>query len=171
MNKEDIKVGAYYTDYSQQGWCRHGIFRTTEHDGKIQFVDTYWNDMSVSVDHFDISNLIYVGQVEDFKECSADEYWLYSKRNRIYIPIGGWRERYLIKKDAEREYLKVIANIENAIKKLEFDIEWAEKILTGKKLWLEYIKANPDRTDEYKDWMQSPPNAIQVKINISWEEL
>ncbi len=157
MNKDDIKVGAYYTDYDQQGWCKHGIFRTKEYDGKIQFIDTYWNDKSVSIEHFDISNLVYVGQVEDFKECSSDEYWLYSERDRIHIPIGGWHERWLIKKDAKKEHAKIIADIENAIKKLQFDIKWAEQSLTGKKLWLEYIRTNPNNADEYKDWMTNPP--------------
>lgn len=160
MNKEEIKVGAYYTDYAQQGWCRHGIFRTTEYDGEIRFVDTYWNDKSVSINHFDMSNLVYVGQVEDFKECSDDEFWLHNERDRIHIPIGGWHERYLIKKDAKQDHVKVICNIENAIKKLQFDIEWAEKSLKGKKLWLEYIGENSDRASEYKDWMTNPPNVM-----------
>jgi hypothetical protein len=141
-----IEGGIYRRTDRFDNWCHHGIVFITKHncynsktqkydDERLIGVDTYWNSgFSISylegaaiwdLDKFK-DNLEFIMMIDDIKEVRENEFWDYNKKDRLYLPIGGWHERYLVNKNAKPNKELMRENILDKIEEAKSKIRSAE---------------------------------------------
>lgn len=120
----NIEKECVYRYQKGAGWCKHGIVYTIEKDNELYAIDTYWDStfkkqLSSGVKCYkvsDISNdLEFVMKLDDIKEVRSEEFYLYDEKDRIWLPMGGWHERYLINKNVDKRIDYIISDLKYKI--------------------------------------------------------
>ena|ERR1043165_2525771 len=98
MTRDELKVDSIYR-YGPGGWCRHGMCRIEQRsDGKLVAYDTYWSsDMGeIDIDEH-LPNMEFLFDLNvGTHEVSREDYETYAEGERLFLPIGGSRERCLV---------------------------------------------------------------------------
>lgn len=124
MSREP-KEGELYRLEGGHGWCRHGlvIIRATA-KGELIACDTYWGGFpgssGMSRDWYTVAEvrerLTFLIDMNTARECYKDEHEVYADEDRAWIPMGGGRERYLVRKDAKPYYPRQVARLDRLIR-------------------------------------------------------
>ncbi|WP_145413484.1 hypothetical protein [Paenibacillus xylanexedens] len=145
-----IQERAIYKLESGRDHCKHGIVYTIKsNDGVMWAIDTYWDSRFTKglnsdgycyiVDEIE-DQMEFVMMLDDIKEVSREEFYLYDIEGTIHLPVGGWNERYLVNKNAKKNIERVCDSIrskiisnDNMIKSLKRDNEklimWEKSVL------------------------------------------
>lgn len=134
MNREP-KEGELYRLKDGDGWCRHGIVLIQRNGERgLVAVDTYWgggpNNGALERNWYPIDDalkarLTFMLDMTNARECYDDEYSVYADEDRAYIPIGGSKARWFVRKDAKPNYPRQVAQIEQKIAEQDRKAEWA----------------------------------------------
>ena len=150
----EIKNNAiYYYDDVRGNWCTHGIVFTVTRNGIMYAIDTY-NRQDIekykAIDCFtefdkvweveDIkNNLEYIMDIDDIQEVDKRTFDIWCDKDKVYIPIGTWHDRYLVNKNKGIDMQNEIYILTSEIKSLEWSIENQIKELKEKKSRLKQI--------------------------------
>ncbi|WP_091017662.1 MULTISPECIES: hypothetical protein [Paenibacillus] len=139
----------YRIDNSNAG-CRHGIVHTVmSENGLMWAFDTYWsNSITKEFDNNEQWYLVngiedrmsFVMMVDDAKEVTREEFYLYDDTDKLHIPRGYRGEKYLVNRNAKKSVDLVVESIrskmisnDNMIKGLQKDnaklLMWKKSIL------------------------------------------
>lgn len=153
----EIKNNAiYYYDKVRGNWCTHGIVFTVIKDDIMWAVDTY-NRQSIEkfkeLNYFnefdkvwkvkDIENdLEYIMDIDNIKQVDERTFDLYDYKNRVYIPIGNWHERYLVNKNKAISKDNEIYKLHSEINSIKWMIESSQRELIEKEIRLKELETN-----------------------------
>jgi hypothetical protein len=127
--------------FGQSGWCRHGLALTYDNGHGLFAADTYWGG-SYSDNRVDLTELEasgeFIADLDEFRKSNQYEYYRYAAIDRVWIPIGGSSECYLVRSSANPNPTNAIAQINSEIEhwqakkhSAEWHIEELRKELSG----------------------------------------
>jgi len=109
--------------HGQSGWCRHGLVLTYDNGHGLYAADTYWG--SSSDNKIDLTELErdgeFIADLDEFRKSNRNEWYRYAEKDRVWIPVGGRSEQYLVRTDAKPDTKNAIAQIASEIE------EWQSK--------------------------------------------
>lgn len=100
--------------YGQSGWCRHGLVLTVDEGRGLYAADTYWRNgyPSGGVDLAELeANGTFIADLDEFRKSDRNEYHRYAEADRVWIPIGGASERYLVRTNAKPDATLAVQQI------------------------------------------------------------
>jgi hypothetical protein len=146
LTEEDISGGGLYQLLAPKAgkletWCRHNLLiavKAFTPNPTLSLVDTYQSGSagtSSGVYSFEEvkGRLIYLFDLNNARDVSKREWQDYSKKDRVYIPIGGQAERWLIDTRAKKSKACTISMLEEVIAHLKSTIEFDLRKLNAKK--------------------------------------
>ena len=135
-------------------WCFHNILIFT---GKF-LEDTYWGSSPKKLSLEDVKEYKLRKICDDItkmKEVNSENFNLYNKKDILWIPIGGWNERYLVRANAKKS-MKLfkqmikhrIGNYKSRMESFKDDLERLKQIKNRARdndisVLNEYIPSNP----------------------------
>jgi hypothetical protein len=126
-----IQGALYQLDGECPNHCYHAMF-VLKGD---YLVDTYWGTASEQYNrgfkvHHELHRLRFIIDLNRTRNASSrDEYEIYPDDKKVWIPIGGGSERYLILVDAEPCLKRQREQLERKIEECRADIRFAENRL------------------------------------------
>lgn len=151
-----LKNNAVYHYSKVRGnWCTHGIVFTVIVKGIMYAVDTYGKsdiEKHKELKYFsefdkvwkaeDIKgDLEYIMDIDDIKEVDERTFDLWSDKDKVYIPIGSWHERYLVNKNKSINKENETYKLYSEIKSLKWTIESKQRELAQKECRLKQIES------------------------------
>jgi len=156
-----IKENALYKYAKGCSHAKHGIVYTKCDDkGKMWAIDTYWDSefkkgLSQDTRYYAVEDIAddieFSMMIEDIVEVSKNEFYLYDSEDTLYIPVGGWHERYLVKRNAIKNVTTVIESLEYKIDQIKREIKSLGRDVEKLSDWLFYVKADSSVAQSYKD--------------------
>ncbi|MGG1652243.1 hypothetical protein ABHN03_03845 [Paenibacillus sp. NRS-1775] len=168
-----IQENALYRHADGSSHCRHGIVYTVKDSrDQIWAIDTYWdnkfskgltNDGYCYLAEEIADKLELVMFIDDVLEVSRDEFYLYNDKDVLYVPVGGWHERYLVNKNAKKNIEIVIEFIKAKIDSNEREIRNLTSDNEKLSQWLYCVKVNHDIAQLYKN------EKYELKVELAME--
>lgn len=147
LKLEDVIENGLYELQGGYGWCKHGLIKVIRgSDGELYGYDTYWTspyDNKAYLIRDVLDRLTFKLDLNNAKEVDEDEFYLYDEKDRCYIPVGGWRERYLVRANAEKRIDYIVYNLKTKIKECEY-----------------YIQYNQNKLERYKEELRKYQNKL-----------
>lgn len=153
--EEYIKERALYYYPKGRQHATHGIVYTVRDDaGQLIAVDTYWDsrfNKGLNNDSgrkylvpYIADDLKFIMMIDDIKETSREEFYLYNNEDALHIPVGGWNERFLVNKNAKKNVSSVLAHIKYAIESNESEVKSHTEKVEKLKQWKYCVETNND---------------------------
>jgi hypothetical protein len=127
------------------GWCRHGILKAEESNGRIVLRDTYWGLGSDTIRYYpdDLDGKIeFAIDLTNARKVGREEFERFREGDRLFIPIGGGSEQCWVSGSAMPDSELVESQHRRWIEEAKVSIDAAKRNLA----W---------REREYSEWKQS----------------
>lgn len=144
----DIVEGDIYTNYSNRGYCSHGIVVAVNTPGGLVMQDTYWYQLGLRYHsdcgrHYPPSAMecedwTFIGNLKDLKKVDRRAFAPYERG--LFIPRGGGREQHWVFTADEPSRALIVEQLELEIADIEGRIRSLARDLKEKKAELKEVE-------------------------------